>query len=169
MIICDLDGTIFDNSHRKHLVECENPNWTEFLKPELVALDPVFPEALQAVEWLRKYTSHNWTFLTGRNESLREVSEKSLKDKAGFSIDNLNHLIMRPADNYETPTVFKEAEIKKIINEMHYPEELLALDDDVYMQAVYLKYGIIPLKAPECWKAICQINKELPPEKYWRL
>src|SRR5277367_731235 len=127
MLLLDLDGTCFDNTHRKHLVECERPDWDAFLTPELVAEDPVFPEAKQALDYLRKYTSHNIVILTGRNASLKEVTSKAIIEKLEIPLDNLNHLIMRPVDNAEKPSVFKEKEIKKIVFNQVYPQEIIAI------------------------------------------
>jgi HAD superfamily, subfamily IIIB (Acid phosphatase) len=166
MILLDLDGTLFDNSHRKHLVECETPDWKAFLSPELAAKDPVFPEAKMALDLLKKHTSHNFVFLTGRNESLREVTGKAIVEKLEIPLDNLNHLIMRPVDNYDKPSVFKSKEINKILNWV-LPKEVIAIDDDPYLVPVYLAHGVFPLLAPDCWKYICQLN-ELPTETYWR-
>lgn len=167
MLLLDLDGTIFDNSHRQHLVECERPDWKAFLAPELVAKDPVFPEAKKALDLLRKHTAHNYVFLTGRNESLREVTSKAIIEKLGIPLDNLNHLRMRPIDNHDKPSVFKDKEISKLKN-LILPKEIIAIDDDPYLVSVYLSHGIVPLLAPDCWKYICQINEKLPTENYWR-
>jgi phosphoglycolate phosphatase-like HAD superfamily hydrolase len=175
-IIFDIDGTLADASHRAHLIDTPTPNWAEFLKPELVLLDDPIPDAQRVFNKLMN--THNvygkvW-FLTGRNESLREVTLKWLYDHfiKNYSVNiGPSNLIMRPIGNMDKPTVYKKAELVKLNNQNPFKDMLhgcLAFDDDPYMQSVYMEFGMIPFKAPDCWGHMFKVDGELSEETYWR-
>lgn len=146
-------------------------DWDNFLSPELVLTDNPIPKAIKYIKHVilnGKAKNNHYLFLTGRNEGLREVTREWLKRQLGFPVDD-SHLLMRPLDNNEVASEYKESQIKKFFQEN--PEHYigLAFDDDKHMQKVYLKYGFVHMLAPTCWEAVNVVEEsELPPEKAWR-
>ena len=159
LIVCDIDQSIADNSHRVHLL----PNWDAFLSPEVVALDKPIPEAQLGISFLQQY--HEIIFLTGRNEGLRETTKEWLKKH--FNIDTTpNNLLMRPTGSMELPTTFKRKELMRLVYK--YPLPWLCIDDDSYMHPIYQEMGCISLLAPDCWNSLMPRFTNLPEESNWR-
>ncbi|MFT4868273.1 MAG: hypothetical protein ACI9LV_000900 [Candidatus Nanohaloarchaea archaeon] len=75
--VIDLDGTISDNSHRKHLIEGESKNWKEYLKR--CSEDEAVSEVLDFVKELR--SDHRIVIITARSEEVRERTVNWLNEK----------------------------------------------------------------------------------------
>jgi hypothetical protein len=173
-IILDIDGTLADATHRLHYIEhaeLKDQDWKGFLKPDEIAKDLPIPEAQRVVNELKNLDcGPEILFLTGRNESLREVTTNWL---LSYFVDTLtsDRLLMRPVDNAEKPTVYKTGHLKKLdpkVGEWYSVPPTLCFDDDPYMQTVYMSFGFIPFLAPRCWEIMFNANEDLLPETYWR-
>lgn len=80
-IICDIDGTLADLTHRRHHVREKPKNWPAFfagIKDD----DPIIP-VCNTVRTLHA-NGHNVFFVSGRNEASRQVTRTWLKDVAGL-------------------------------------------------------------------------------------
>lgn len=88
--------------------------------------------------------------LTGRNESLRKVTERWLKKYYGFL--DVFRLFMREKDDFTlVSSQFKEETfLEEIRPRNHDDDGYVFADDDLYVLNMYAKYGVA-LKAPECW------------------
>lgn len=83
MIVCDLDGCIFDNNHRKHLIpkNLNNPlGWNKF--NQACANDGPILAVISFVKFLSKHRNDEQcqkiVFLTSRGEDSRSQTEKQL-------------------------------------------------------------------------------------------
>jgi hypothetical protein len=155
LLILDIDGTIADNSHRLHWIEREKPDWDTFLSPDLVAKDIPIPEAQEALDkiflQLKPYSLH---VVTGRNESLRDVTELWLDEHFGIgpSFTIFDSMTMRPRHNNTTSSSYKEAVLANIIESRGQDfGTALIIDDDPWVLSMAEEFGIT-LKAPDCWK-----------------
>lgn len=165
LIVIDLDETCFTNTYRKHLIEGPNPNWQAYLAPELVRLDPPIPSAQRVFPKLLA-SGASIVFLTGRNESLRAVTTESLKEHFNVDVDNTS-LLMREIGDMRTPTEYKRSHLNRLVYK--FPTPWLCIDDDKFMQSVYLSYSAIPLLAPACWDVLFVDFPDLPIEAHWRV
>lgn len=145
-IICDLDGTLCNIEHRKHLVQkaidktkAGKPNWPAFFKA--MADD-------KANEWcaeiLRQFSgTHEIVFCSGRPEEYREVTEKWLKDH------NLHfgYLFMRSSSDYRQDNIVKEIILNFDVLTQFKP--LFAIDDRQQVVDMWRKNGIVCLQCAE--------------------
>lgn len=149
IVFCDIDGTIADNSHRKHFIECprEEQEWEEFYNPERVAQDKPIAVGVGLNRFFSRAKA--FYFLTGRPERLRATTVEWL----GKTFDMAKvPLLMRGDRDWSKASTYKE---KQIIETMfrHFGEPVFFIDDDTRNDPVYSHYGIF-LKAPECWSCI---------------
>ena len=105
VVIFDVDGTIADVNHRRHLVNGEKgfkPDWNAF-RSATVDDTPV--------QWVcdiaKRYIAQgdDVAFFSARNESEREITEKQIKEWIG---EGHKGVFLRPNDSYEPDEVFKE-------------------------------------------------------------
>lgn len=80
MIICDLDGTLFDNRHRANLIPCDKTkpeHWRLF--NEACVDDAPVMQVINFVKYLARQTSKKQiTFVTGRAEYARKQTALQL-------------------------------------------------------------------------------------------
>lgn len=75
VIICDLDGTLADDTHRAHHLHKPERDWDTYFS--LCSEDKLIP-AVYWVLWNFR-ASHKLYILTGRSETTREMTEKWLE------------------------------------------------------------------------------------------
>ena len=108
-IIFDVDGTIADVEHRRHLVSGENKDWKSFR---------LATEYDKPVEWVcaiaRRYIEQgdDVAFFSARNESEREITEKQILDWIG---EDHKGLFLRPDGDYRCDAEFKSDLADKFI------------------------------------------------------
>ena len=101
VIIFDVDGTIADVEHRRHLVNGDNKDWknfrlaTEFDTPVQWVCDIAKRHIAQGDEV---------AFFSARNESEREITEKQISEWIG---DGHKGVFLRPNGDYRPDEVFK--------------------------------------------------------------
>jgi hypothetical protein len=167
ILILDIDGTLSDASHRSHYVDRPKPDWDGFLQPDLVAKDTVIEGAVNGVNYLSRLVSEV-IFLTGRNESLRPVTESWIEKHFGPEVNHCWYwsLIMRQVGDNRVPTEYKAEQLEKIKRSTD--EVIMCIDDDKFMMKVYREMGFITLHAPDCWKTLYPNFDHLTNETTWR-
>jgi hypothetical protein len=125
MIICDIDGTAFNNLHRAHLVpedKTQTQNWTAY---SLACVDdvPVMP-IINLVKHLANMHDNKITFVTSRTESAHYETATQLFE---YFSDNAVTLHMRPMTDNRSPIDFKRAIFKKLLDQVN--EHSLVIDD----------------------------------------
>lgn len=85
LAVFDLDGVVFDDSHRVAFALAKN--WGEYFTPTRVLADPVFDMARTLIRIMQE---DGWeiAYLTGRRNDIRPVTEKAL-DLAGLPMGRL--------------------------------------------------------------------------------
>ena len=101
VIIFDVDGTIADVEHRRHLVSGDNKDWKNFR---------LATEYDTPVQWVcdvaKRYIAQGdeVAFFSARNESEREITEKQISEWIG---DGHKGVFLRPNGDYRPDEVFK--------------------------------------------------------------
>jgi hypothetical protein len=172
--IIDIDFTIADSSYRasllsKHCNICFSPvssfhrsacpncsstdvtvdqsAWDNFLSPELVSADLPIPEAQRVIKYFVD-NDIDHLYLTGRNESLRYVTEKWLMLHYGYNPAR-SRLLMRPfPGKEESASACKEKLFKSIYDRT---ESYIFYEDDPHVFSLYQEYGLV-LRCPEAWQ-----------------
>jgi len=123
VIICDLDGTLFNIKHRQHLL----PDYEAFNSQHIN--DTLNQDVFDFVK------DKNILFLTGRNEKYRETTEKQLNQ---YFIDY--KLIMRENNDLSQAKIFKKKIAQDLIKDGYDIE--FAIDDDEYVCEMFFEMVI---------------------------
>ena len=149
-IVLDVDGTLADNTHRRHLLLGKQAiDWERFFAPDLVMKDTAVPGAVSGVARLQEL-KHDILIITARHEALRDTTMRWLLENFELDLPD-SHLLMRPQGN-----MLKAAEYKReqLINFKQGLENrdtgFIVIDDDKEVSATMRTLAIV-LKAPECW------------------
>jgi predicted kinase len=114
IIICDIDGTIADLTHRLHYVKGDTKDWTSFFQ------DVVFDDFREGV-WDQVCSEGVWRkdceiiFVSGRSDITRSDTEMWLKEKTGLK--NFI-LLMRQSWDRRDDTVVKREMYDKYLSRM---------------------------------------------------
>jgi len=139
-IICDLDGTLIDCSHRRHFVEGEKKDWKSFLDPEHIAKDTINDWCHELIIAMEEQ-GYVIIFVTGRSESTREVTNKSLPKYFN------SYLFMRKDLDYRPDSIIKK-EIYHEYLEQNY-NVLFCIDDRKCVTELWRSLGLICLQCHE--------------------
>lgn len=139
-VICDIDNTILDMTHRYHMLKGKDTNWDEFLSEEAMSKDVPIWDTFRVISCLA--TRFPVIFLTGRNEGVREYTEfqLSLLHRA-YPLLNGYTLIMRPDEDRERPDIVVKKELYMEYVEPYY-NILVALDDKPSVVDLWRSLGI---------------------------
>ena len=121
IVLCDIDGTVADISHREHLLKRDSRgkvNWEAFFS--LMEKDSV-REHIKAMVY-ESWPECEVIFLTGRPEDYREETEQWLNDN-GFTYKELD---MRPYGDRRPDYIVKE---EIILTELSKYDIVIALED----------------------------------------
>lgn len=154
VVICDIDSTISDCSHRLHFLKEYPPNWNKFLSPQEVIKDIKVESAEKPLYHLMT-TSPYFYFLTSRQEYLRNTTNLWLQKEYGIVLPKQENLIMRPTGQESPASEHKIKSFEKLIKSkipMNLP--IFVFDDDLYTLARFRSIGALTFKAPECWKVM---------------
>lgn len=129
MIICDLDGCIFDNRHRKHLIPADRtytPNWDEFNQACLED-SPIF-QVIRLVKYMARLKDglqfKYIVFLTSRGESSRANTIRQLKEHfPSYKFD----LIMRSSDDHRSTVDYKKSALNQLSD--NFSNDSVIIDD----------------------------------------
>lgn len=130
VIICDLDGVIFDCSHRDHLAPGQtgnNNHWIPHQHPDVVKLDKVIDLNVKVVQWLLQMAGGTIYFLTSRLEINRQVTEIMLQD-LGFEH---YQLLMLPGTDHRPPHEFKVDGVRDIIHNWVQAKHFMFIEDSL--------------------------------------
>lgn len=136
IILCDLDGTLCDHTHRIHHAWCGD------YKSYFAAIehDGVNRDVFNFITINR---NNKIIFLTGRPEKCRDVTEKWIRDN--IVIDDYE-LIMRADDDFRKAPIFKREQVEKIIDTFGLKKIFRAIDDDMSCCDMYEMLGIKTLR-----------------------
>lgn len=136
-VVFDIDGTLLDNSHRRHFVEQSPKDWKSY--NAAMALD-VQNEPIVALCGMAYVCGYKIVICTGREEVYRKVTEGSLR----FHYD---HLFMRKTKDYRADEIIK-SEILNQILAMGY-EPLFIVDDRSSVVKMWRSRGYTCLQCAE--------------------
>lgn len=138
-IIFDIDGTLADISHRRHLVTTKPTNWPEF--QALAHLDAVHePIAILARSLSRE---HRIILCSGRGEQERPVTEDWLwQNRIPFDA-----LYMRAEKDYRADDVIKKELLDRILADGFEPR--LVFDDRSRVVTMWRRRGLICAQVAE--------------------
>lgn len=138
-IICDVDNTIIDITHRYHLLKGKETDWNAFLDENLIRKDHAIKDVIDIIRAL-KYSGYAILFVTGRNSGIEQITREQIETYCGF--DNCDYqLFMRPDEDRETPDADVKLEIYKNYIEPHY-EVVMAFDDRQVIVDLWRSLGI---------------------------
>src|SRR6476620_2777274 len=102
IIICDLDGTLADCTHRQHYVQGEGKkNWKAFF--DGMDKDLLHASLNEVLQVLRQY--YDIYFVSARPDNYRDMTEAWLEEVAGWDLEDEGFsLIMRKAGDYRADT-----------------------------------------------------------------
>ena len=106
-IICDLDGTLCNIEHRRHLVEGEKKNWKLFF--DEMHKDTANAWCVLLLAAMRSRPATEIVFVTGRPDSHKGMTEEWLS-RHGFAG---NDLFMRKTGDYRPDWQIKEEILNK--------------------------------------------------------
>lgn len=161
-IVCDIDGTLADASHRLHLLparaaeDLDRPteeDWAAFMDPELVAKDGHIAEVWRTVRGLLNEVGcmHPLLIFTGRRESLRDVTVAWLRAKADLfgirpHIDR-SMLLMRDHGDRRASWQVKRDHVEAVRILGHRPT--IAFEDRAKDAAMYREAGLVCFQVAE--------------------
>jgi hypothetical protein len=132
-VICDIDGTLSDYSHRVALAG----EWNSF--HALAHLDPVIPQIRHLTDCLRE-SGHDILLWTGRPERYRVGTMDWLCEHGiGF-----NELRMRPNDNLDSDVALKYQWLQELGE-----QPLFAIDDRDSVVKMFRDNGVVCLQPAE--------------------
>lgn len=102
-IICDIDGTLADCTHRRHFVEMNPPDWDAFCREELVLRDRCI-EPTRLILGLFHREGYRIVLCSGRRNKYRDVTSKWLV----FNDVRFDALMMRGDDEFIPDEQLKE-------------------------------------------------------------
>ena len=141
-IICDLDGTLADISHRVHHAKGESKNWRRFFGG---ILEDAIAEVVADI--LKHYSiSHQIIFVTGRPEFTRPDTVAWLYQNVPFIAEY--ELFMRPNGDFRPDNVVK-GELYDQHIEPKFGRPFFVLDDRDKVVKMWREKGLICLQVAE--------------------
>ena len=136
VIICDIDGTISDATHRLHLIKSKPKNWKHFFAQSIH--DSIYED----VHWLVNLfveTGNKVLFVTARPENEREKTIEWLHNIADMK-GKYEKLYMRYPGDYRDDNIVKKDILQEIYNDGYDP--FLALDDRDHVVNMWRQEGL---------------------------
>ena len=109
LILCDVDGTVADNSHRQHFLEGKK-DWEGFFST-LLQDEPIFPIINKVIQDHKN--GKKIVFLTGRPERYRDKTTEWLQRFFEFKFE----LIMRKDNDQRHKLIVKEELFNSYVKE----------------------------------------------------
>lgn len=123
LILCDLDGVIFDHSGRDHLIPAaenisDNKAWEDH--QSCTAVDPVIWHNVSLIKQMASHPDTQLVFFTSRLENCAGYDTKAALTLLGLLPDGDHmRLFMRPATNNYPPAKFKAFQAMEIVQEFN--------------------------------------------------
>ena len=76
-IICDVDNTIIDITHRYHLLKGKDTDWNAFLDEKLIRQDTPIQDTIDVIKALN--TRYPILFVTGRNSGIEKITREQIE------------------------------------------------------------------------------------------
>lgn len=148
-LICDLDGCLFDNTWREHLIpedKSRTEGWVEFNKA--CKDDPVISDTLDIVDCLMMHANFDQLiFVTGRGIQAEEECKEALE---GTFLD-YSVLIMRPENDHRKAVHFK----RDVFSQLHIqPNDVLVEDDPAIIKMVQEEFPCYLISVPSKCSAV---------------
>lgn len=147
MLICNIDGTIADNGHRRRERSDGTFDWDYFLRPDLISQDRVFAYSREVLN--RLASRHPLILLSGREERFRSITRSWLAEQG---LPPPAKLYLRPDGDRRSSTEFKSEILSRIVEHAH--EAISFVDDNSEMEQVCTRFGIQQLRAPAIWEEL---------------
>lgn len=139
-ILCDIDGTLADRSHRLHFIETKPKNWDAFFAA--AADDAPIQPVCDAISDLMEY--NRIIFVTGRPERTRIATSLWLSKRAVLWPD---YLFMRKDGDYRPDEIIKEELLDQLLAAGHKP--VLVFDDRKRVVEMWRRRGLICAQVAE--------------------
>ncbi|CAN5271784.1 NIF family HAD-type phosphatase [soil metagenome] len=143
-VLVDIDGTLADCEHRRHLVEGPIKDWPAFLSPELAALDALFEPVAKVITALAQ-ASYPIIYVSARSNKLRKVTEKWLKQYDLWFEPHL--LYLRTDGDTRADTIVKRELLERIRAKGYHP--ILSFDDRNSVVEMWRDEGITCLQVAD--------------------
>lgn len=145
-VICDLDGTLCNADHRLHHIQKAPKDWDTFFS--LCHLDSPHEWCLDLIHALYKTNIYEVIFLTGRNETQREMTLNWLKTHTQFRHEHLAaNLYMRHAHDNRHDDVMKREIFEKEISPKY--RVMFAIDDRERVIKLWRSLGVPALQCDD--------------------
>lgn len=146
IIICDLDGTLCDITHRLKYIKQDKPDWDLFYST--VIFDRPKPEIIQLIKTMMA-SGVKVIITSGRSDVAYEATIKWIEYFLGTFKDNpMLELIMRPHGDYTKDDVLKENWLHKGL--LGSKEDILfALDDRQRVVDMWRRNGLTCLQVAQ--------------------
>lgn len=142
--IIDLDGTLYDNNHRQHLIpedKHDTAAWVEF--NSACAGDTLREDMADLVRSIL-LSGREAIFLTGRGEAAREPTMKRILND--FNFIETPTLIMRPMDSMVPPESYKRTAVELLRASSRWGNyKFIAIEDDPAIVDVFRNIGLTVL------------------------
>lgn len=147
-IICDIDNTIINITHRYHLLKGKDTDWEAFLNEDLIRKDTPMQDTIDVINCLN--SMYPILFVTGRNSGTKEITEWQIDTYCKLYGKGYK-LFMRDDADRETPdAIVKEALYRNLI-EPNY-DVIVAIDDRPGNIELWQKLGITTFQVEELSK-----------------
>ena len=129
IFVFDIDGTLANIEHRKHLIESKPKNWNKFFKDGIKDL-PILPVAeilCQLADNNRsEFNPSKIILATGRPEKYRQLTLDWISENI-INLDFIEKLYMRPDKDYRSDCIVKVEQSQMI--EEKYGKIMMWFDD----------------------------------------
>lgn len=145
-VVCDIDGTLFNNEHRKDLIPADRANtanWREFNAKHIYD-QPIG----YRIQWLNLMAvmGAKIYYVTSRSDEFRQET----KCKLSMEKCPPGGLLMRPVDDHRSASEVKI----DLIGILNFPAQFALIDDDVNVCAAvavaYPKAMIVKVPSQDC-------------------
>lgn len=163
--IIDLDGTLYDNSHRQHLIPADRSNTAAWAPFNCACADDVLREDVADLVRSILLSGREAIFLTGRGESAREQTMQRLMRDFNFIEDP--RLIMRPMDWHTSAAEYKREAMERISNSKRWAAyRFIAIEDDPSIVEVMRGMGITVLHIDSTCCALQAAEVDMAPVQF---
>jgi hypothetical protein len=135
-VICDIDGTLADLTHRRHWVATKPKNWKAFFQN--IEQDKPIDPVIQVIKSLY-FDQYEIVFCSGRGDEHRDVTRVWLARHIGEWAEQCP-LYMRAQDDFRADDIIKEELLAQIRKDGYDPK--IAFDDRDRVVAMWRRNGI---------------------------
>ena len=140
-IICDIDGTIADCTHRLHHIKNKPKNWFKFC---IELKNDTLIKEIHDLVFALTMMNHRIILCTGREEKHRNATVQWLKEHVSFPWEKL---YMRGFNDYRQDGITKLDLLKQMRLDGYNP--VLAIDDRDTVCKAFRSTGLIVLQCSE--------------------